>query len=104
MYICSKSVVMNTEINKKRPEISKRAFWDIDYNSIDWDKNCRYLIVRVIEKGKLNDLFELIKYYGKEKIKQELISAPQLPQRTYYFAKTYFGLLETDFQCSISKL
>ncbi len=86
------------------PNISKRAFWDIDYNSINWDHNSQYLIIRVIERGKLQDLFALIRYYGKDKIKQELVNASQLPQRTYYFALTYFDLTKEDFRCSISKL
>ena len=95
---------MNTESKKIKPNISKRAFWDIDYNSIDWDNNSQYLIIKVIERGKLQDLFELIKYYGKEKIKNELLSASILPQRTFDFTRTYFGLNKENFKCSISRL
>ncbi len=95
---------MNTETTKIGPNISKRAFWDIDSSTIDWDNNSQYLIIKVIERGKLQDLFELIKYYGKEKIKKELLSASKLPQRTFDFTKTYFGLNKEDFKCSISRL
>ncbi|MCW3788162.1 DUF6922 domain-containing protein [Plebeiibacterium sediminum] len=95
---------MNTEAAKIRPNVSRRAFWDIDYNTIDWENNSQYLIIKVIERGKLQDLFELIKYYGKEKIKKELIGAQKLPQRTFDFARTYFAVNKEDFQCSISRL
>ena len=94
---------MRTGENNISPNISRRAFWDIDYNSIDWEKNSQFLIIKVIERGKLQDLFELLKYYGKERIKNELVNAPNLPERTYTFAKTYFGLTNEDFKCSISK-
>ena len=34
--------------------LSKVIFWDTDYESIDWEKNARYVIARVIQ------LFSLI--------------------------------------------
>ncbi len=95
---------MHTETSNKRPNISKRAFWDIDYEAIDWNSNSQYLIIRVIERGKLQDIINLLKYYGKEKVKNELLTASKLPQRTYNFALTYFGLKKEDFKCTISRL
>jgi hypothetical protein len=95
---------MSSIKTKIRPKISKRAFWDIDFNSIDWEKNSQYLIVRVIERGKFQDLFGIINFYGKERVKNELRTASKLPQRTYDFARAYFALNKDDFQCSIMKL
>ncbi len=94
---------MNSNTPEIQPNVSKRAFWDIDFNTIDWEHNTQYLIIRVIERGKLQDIIELIKFYGKERIKDELKSASRLPIRTYNFAKTYFSLNSDDFRCSISK-
>ena len=96
-------VVMNLNTPEIRPNVSKRAFWDIEFNTIDWEHNTQYLIIRVIERGKLQDIIELIKFYGKERMKDELKSASHLPIRTYQFAKTYFSLTTNDFRCSISE-
>jgi hypothetical protein len=33
----------------------KNLFWDIDENSLDLDKNAKFIIKRVLSKGKLSD-------------------------------------------------
>lgn len=32
-----------------KPALSKQAFWDVDMNSIDYDKHARYVIEKVID-------------------------------------------------------
>lgn len=86
------------------PNISKRAFWDIDFNAIDWEKNKEFVIVKIIERGNFDDLLEIINFYGDDIIKKELCNANRLPERTYFFTLTYFNLRKDDLICSITKL
>ncbi|WP_394365407.1 DUF6922 domain-containing protein, partial [Saccharicrinis aurantiacus] len=54
------------EDKKDKPNISKRAFWDTNFDLIDWEASSAYLTIRIIERGTFNDLIEIIRFYGKE--------------------------------------
>lgn len=55
-------------LNKFRPAL----FWDTDINQIDWEKQKRAIIKRVLERGNSQEITELIKFYGKQEISAEL--------------------------------
>ena len=82
-----------------KPNISKRSFWDVDFDRIDWGKCKQYLIVKVMNHGSFEDVLGLFAFYGHDVIKSELISAENLPVRIMYFAMTYFNLDKEDFAC-----
>lgn len=59
----------------KKPDLSifrETLFWDTDINSIDWDKNRKWVVKRVFEYGNEAEIMETIRFYGKEFIKFEL--------------------------------
>jgi hypothetical protein len=33
--------------------LSKSLFWDVDFETIDWEKNASYVVQRVLDKGML---------------------------------------------------
>jgi len=47
-------------------------FWDTDMNQIDWEKQKRAIIKRVLERGNSQEITELIEFYGKQEISAEL--------------------------------
>jgi hypothetical protein len=51
----------------EKPNLSKQAFWDVDFDSLDYQKEANWIIERVFEWGKLSDLKILIRYYGNKK-------------------------------------
>jgi hypothetical protein len=53
----------------KKPNISKQAFWDIKFEDINFVEHANWLILRVCLYGSDNDLKELTKYYGTNKVK-----------------------------------
>ncbi|MCA1752881.1 MAG: hypothetical protein LC670_14045, partial [Flavobacteriales bacterium] len=58
-----------------RPMLDKfrtALFWDTDMNQIDWEKQKRAVIKRVLERGNRQEITELIKFYGKQEISKEL--------------------------------
>lgn len=56
------------KLDKFRPAL----FWDTDINQIDWEKQKRAIIKRILERGNSQEITELIKFYGKQEISAEV--------------------------------
>lgn len=54
--------------------IRKIIFWDTSFDKIDWDKNKRAVIKRILERGNTIEINEIISFYGKEVIVNEIKS------------------------------
>lgn len=78
---------------------SAGLFWDTDETKFDFDKHAGHIIPRVFMKGKLNDILQVIRYYGKEKIKEVLTNTRYLDKKTLSFAIALFDLKKEDFRC-----
>jgi plasmid maintenance system antidote protein VapI len=50
--------------------IRKTLFWDTDINKIDWQKQYKAVIQRVFERGNDDEKKEILRFYGKDKIKE----------------------------------
>jgi addiction module HigA family antidote len=62
---------------KETPNINniRRAlFWDTDFNKIDWTKNRKAIIKRILERGNKTEINEIISFYGKKTISKEIKS------------------------------
>ncbi|WP_295717281.1 plasmid maintenance system antidote protein [Mucilaginibacter sp.] len=56
----------------ERPDLSvirKKLFWDTDITKIDWEKQYKAVIQRVFERGNDDEKKEMLRFYGKDKIK-----------------------------------
>lgn len=76
-----------------------RLFWDTDISTIDVNKNARFIIHRVIERGTLANWKTIKQFYGLEKIKEEILNIKSLDVKTLNFFSIYFELDKTDFRC-----
>ena len=47
-------------------------FWDTDINKIDWIKQKRAVIKRVLERGNKKEIEEIILFYGKDQVSNEI--------------------------------
>lgn len=59
----------------KTPDLSKIRrilFWDTEYEKIDWLRQKKAIIKRVFERGDDIEINEIISFYGRETIMQEL--------------------------------
>ncbi len=57
--------------NRERPDLSmltKNTFWDIEMELFDWVACPNWAIQRVLEYGTPEELKELSKFYGKDKV------------------------------------
>ncbi len=62
-------------LKKDRPNleiIRSVLFWDTDINNIDWNKQKRAVIQRVLERGNDLEIEEIIGFYGLEVVKAEV--------------------------------
>lgn len=50
--------------------VSKGLFWDTRIDKINWIRNKEWVIKRVFEYGNEQEITEIIRFYGKEIIKQ----------------------------------
>ena len=80
-------------------KLSPRAFWDVDMSKMDYEKNADYIICKVFDRGSLEDVAEVLAYYGGEKVKSALLTASSLRKQTMHFAASYFNLPLSSFQC-----
>ncbi len=55
-------------------KVRKAIFWDTDFDKIDWNKNRKVIIKRILERGNENEIQEAIKFYGLETIKKQIKS------------------------------
>lgn len=85
---------------KARPEISAATFWDIDPETLSFEEAADWVILRVFDKGSLQEVKSILKYYGKEKVKNILQYEPgYLPNHSILLAKAIFQLTFSDFKC-----
>lgn len=47
-------------------------FWDTIFDKIDWDKNTKAVIKRILERGNETEINEIISFYGREIIAKEI--------------------------------
>ncbi len=90
-------------------ELSKTLFWDTDISKIDYEKNARHIIERVLQQGMLSDWFEIKNYYGLDRIKNEVLQIRYLDKVSLNFCSKYFHISKEQFKCynteqSIQKL
>ena len=84
-------------------QLSPRAFWDVDMSKMDYEKNAAYIIRKVFERGSLEDVLEVWTYYGDEKTKEALVTAPSLRHLTMIFASKLLKIPLSSFRCYTSK-
>ncbi len=91
---------MQTNPAIAKPSLSRRAFWDVDLKRLDFDRYPAFTIIRAMERGTLNDIREVIRYYGRDKVKSILIDADRLLPRAQVISRRLFHLHNSDYKCS----
>jgi len=61
--------------------IRRVIFWDTTFDKIDWNKNKRAVIKRILERGNSTEINEIVSFYGKKIITNEIksINGSRLP-------------------------
>ena len=88
-------------MKKAMPLLNKRIFWDVDFTSINYDKDDRFVIERVFDRGDVEDIRQVRRYYGDKKIKEVLTTAKYLFDETINFCSAIFDIPKDKFRCYI---
>jgi hypothetical protein len=86
-------------MQKQKPILDKRIFWDVDFAKLDYDGKASFIIERVFERGDVEDIRQCRRYYGDEKVAAALLNAKFLPLQTIYLAAAVVDRPLTDFRC-----
>ena len=84
---------------QKPPSLSQHLFWDVDFKQLDWEKNACFLIGRTLDYGLKTDWNAILEFYGKEKVKTELVQLRTLDVTALSYACMLFDLTPQDFRC-----
>ncbi len=87
----------------QKPELNKQLFWDTDFSKIDYVKSSQSVIERVFDRGDLEDIRQVRRFYGDEKVIDALTSARYLFDETINFCAGIFDIPKEKFRCYILK-
>ena len=82
-----------------KPLFNRRIFWDVNFDTLDYDKKAAFVIERVFERGDVPDIRACRRYYGDDKICAVLTNAKWLSLHTIYLACAVCGNELTDYKC-----
>jgi hypothetical protein len=73
--------------------LQKRAlFWDVDRESIDPERNKRFIIERILARGDVDDVRWAQGLYGRSTLKEILLKAKTLDRKSLSFWCNYFNI------------
>lgn len=81
------------------PSISKKAFWDVSFEDVDFQKSSLFVMEKVFNYGTWNDQVAIMKYYSLPRIRQEIVKSTYLRKPVLSFLCTILHLQKTDFKC-----
>lgn len=80
-------------------KFSKNLFWDIDESSLDLEEHARFIVERVVTRGKTTDFFALLELLGRERIMKEIVKIRYLDAVTFNFLSKIFRIPKSKFRC-----
>lgn len=82
-----------------RPALSRTAFWDVDFSTLDFERRSLFIMEKVLNYGLWADIVALFRYYGDDRIRQEITEAAYLKKTAISFLCVVLNLQEQDFKC-----
>ena len=85
--------------NKLLLELTKGLFWNSDINILDYVRDKKYIIERIIDAGLENDEIIMWKLYSYEDIKNIVLNMENLHKDVVTYMSFVLKIKETDFKC-----
>ena len=79
-------------------QLSAHLFWDVDRTAVDPERHRAFIIVRTMERGSLDDVMAVWRYYGPDAVREALMQARSLEPRTLFFFANQFGVRPEEFR------
>lgn len=84
-------------------QLQPELFWDIDPNSLDWNKHKQLIVERVLERGSYKSFQITEEHYGLEEMKKLICRMTYMHPKDMAFVKIYFQLKSEDLKCYTAK-
>ena len=84
-------------------KLSEHLFWDTNPEKIDYEKQARQIIERVVSRGRIEDWKQIRDFYGLERIKLEVVRIRSMDAKTMTFLSTILHIPPTEFRCYTDK-
>ena len=84
-------------------DLSKHLFWDLNVSNLDFEKNSKYIIHRVLDYGLINDWKVIQNYYGINEIAKVASGIRDLDKRSASFISLISKTPKENFLCYITK-
>ena len=79
---------------------TRALFWDCDPESLDVRKHRKFIIARVLNRGRTADWRSLRRLYSDEELRHEVVGIRDLTPKALAFCSTYFQIPKETFRCS----
>ena len=83
----------------KKPKLSRYLFWDTNIHKLDFEARASFVLQRVFTMGMQEDEWKVIGYYGKERIRKEVIKCKSLDKKTLNYLSVFYNIPKKDFAC-----
>lgn len=85
------------------PNIRDSLFWDVDVIKLDWNRHKQLIVERVIQRGTLKAIKEVMDHYGIQEFKSVVKQLPYLDKRDTAFVHIYFDIPLNELRCYTRK-
>jgi len=95
----SGTVKETSAVKNQKPRLSKYLFWDTNMQKLDFEKRASFVLQRVFTMGMQEDEWKAVRYYGKERIRKEVIKCKSLDKKTMNYLSVFYDIPKEDFEC-----
>lgn len=86
-------------ISPATPAISKLPFWDVDFASLDMERDSLFILEKVFNYGLWADYKAVFAIYGSDRIRREITAASFLKKDVISFLSLILNIQSSDFKC-----
>jgi hypothetical protein len=83
--------------------IRPSLFWDVDPEILSEENSRTLIIERVTNLGNLSEWLQIVRFYGLDTIKEELVKAGDLYPKTIAFIESYLEIPKSNLRCYTRK-
>jgi hypothetical protein len=87
----------------KQMNLDKKIFWDVDFGQLDYVQHADWIIVRVFERGDVDDIRQVRRHYGDEVVKKALLNARSFRKARLHLAAAVIDEPIEKFRCYIEQ-
>ena len=80
-------------------QLTKGLFWNSDVNTLDYIRDKKYIIERILDAGLENDEIIMWKLYSYNDIKKIALNIENLHKDVVTYMSFVLKVKETDFKC-----